>query len=713
MSEQSKGRYFTWKTKQGSKRLRALFICLILLCSFFARLVQTDFGAIKVEQITIDARGAELTAELYYPAGTTSKNLYPGIVITHGGGCTFMSSRIWAEELARRDFVVLNVSAYGAGMSAQPTYDENDQGVEGLNGDLTPMGLIDAKNFLSSLTFVDSTRIGMAGHSMGSRRTGYAAVMDCGYFTLNDRLVNILYHDFGLTLTEAEIYEDAYTLAEQYLNADQLEHFNDLAAAATEDYNSELQAICLIGGDAPVVNQMQTVQVAGFDVLRNCQVNMGLLNGDFDTSYYDFNTRDTTKESWHTGTEDVVLETWYSINDETATSEQLGQLYGTSSGDNEALSAALYNKSMRILIRNNETHSKNFYSNDTTSDLVKYFEQALQYNRGDLSDSSTVPLDASNLTWMWRALFNLIAMLSMFGMLISLAALIFKSDKYAECVVEAGAAQDKPKVFHRTRYWIFNAITVVLSFCVIYLTNKNGFTLYNPGPALPLGRTATLTVYFLLALTIMSLILLAAYMLFNKKDNGTLGLRELNIAIAPRKALKCIFAAFLLLCAAYGSLMVIEYLFAQDYRGWMTVFSDMKGEYWVIGLRYVVFIFPMYLIMGAAINFTVRNDIPQWKDTLITVITNSLGIWICCLINILLAKTSYDGTLFSSFICSYQFLLCVPLTVYISRKLYNMTKNIWTGAALNAFVIVWSMMCALGINDVYYGQTWISNFLNI
>lgn len=44
-----------------------------------------------------------------------------------------------------------------------------------------------------------------------------------------------------------------------------------------------------------------------------------------------------------------------------------------------------------------------------------------------------------------------------------------------------------------------------------------------------------MTVYFLLALTIMSLILLAAYVFFNKKDNGTLGLRELNIAIAPEK----------------------------------------------------------------------------------------------------------------------------------------------------------------------------------
>lgn len=49
MSEQSKSKYFTLKTKQGSKRLLALFICLILLCSFLARLVQTDFGTIKVE----------------------------------------------------------------------------------------------------------------------------------------------------------------------------------------------------------------------------------------------------------------------------------------------------------------------------------------------------------------------------------------------------------------------------------------------------------------------------------------------------------------------------------------------------------------------------------------------------------------------------------------------------------------------------------------
>ena len=705
--------FFTCKTKAGSKRLLALCIVLILLGSLFARFIQTDFGRIKVEQIAIDSRGAQLTAELYYPAGTTSKDLYPGIVITHGGGCTYMTSRIWAEELARRNFVVLNVSAYGAGLSEQPVYDENGQGIETFNGDLTPMGLIDAKNFLSSLTFVDSNRIGMAGHSMGSRRTGYAAVMDCGYYTLNDRLVNILYNTFGVQLTEEEIYTSADSLAEQYLSAEQLAHYQDLAEAETNNYNQELQAICLIGSDASVVNLMETVSVAGYDVQRNCQVNMCLLNGDFDTGYYDFGSRDTTKESWHTGGEDVVLETWYSLDDETMTSQMLGKIYETSVADNAALDQTLTDRAARIIVRNNETHSKNFYSVDTTTDLVKYFEQALKYNRGDLVGGSATPLDASNNIWMWRSLGNIVAMFAMFGMLVALASLFFKSEKYACCVCSETGADTKPAPVNKALFWGFGVATVVLSFIAVYMTNKNGFGLYNPGPFLPLGRTATLTMYFLLSLTIMSVVLLAANILISKTSRGVTGLRSLNIAMNAVSILKSILVGLVLLCAAYGSLMVIEYFFGQDYRAWMTAFSDMKADFWFIGLKYAIFIFPMYIIMGASVNYTVRSDLPEWLDTLIAIVVNSLGIWLCCLINIVLAKTSYDGTLFSSFICSYQFLLCVPITVYLSRKLFRMTHNIWTGATLNTCIIVWSMMCSLGMNDLYIGQNMLGNFLNV
>ena len=699
---------FTFKTREGCRRLLALFIILILVSSFFARLVQTDGGKLKVERITLDARGAELDAELYYPAGTTSKDLYPGIVITHGGGCTYMTSRIWAEELARRNFVVLNVSAYGAGTSAQPDYDENDQGIETFNGDLTPMGLLDAKAFLSSLSFVDSTRIGMAGHSMGSRRTGYAAVMDCGYLSLNDRLINILAGSFDQSFTEEEISEDAFTLAEARLNADQLEHFKSLAAYETAAYNDELQAVCLIGSDGSKITPKQVVEVGGYEVERNCQVNFCILNGDFDTSYYNYPMRESSMEAWETKGAEIKLEEWYALDDVANESRTLGQLYGGSVEKNAELAAALEARVTRIVVRNNETHSKNFFSNATTSDLVKYFEQALQYNRGDLGAAGTAPLDASNMTWGWRAFFNIVAMLSMIGMLAALAGLLFKSPRYAGCISEgqeeAKGAPDKKMV------WILSILAIALTAIAMYMTNKNGFRLYNPGPFLPLGRTATLTMYFLISLTVVSVIMIAANMLLNKKT-----LKDLTslVALPPKNILKNVGVGLLLLCAGYGALMVIQYLFDQDFRSWMTVFSPMKVEFWFIGLEYALFAFPMYIIMGMAVNLGARDDIPAWKDMLIAIVVNSAGVWIICLINILIAKTAYNGTLFSSFICSYQFNVFVPLTVFLSRKLYRMTKNIWAGATLNTALVVWSMMCTLGINDLYHGQSFISNFFNL
>lgn len=701
---------FNFTTREGCRKLFVLFLLLILISSCFARMVQTDFGRIKVERITIDARGAELDAELYYPAGTTSKDLYPGLVITHGGGCTYQTSRIWAEELARRDFVVLNVSAYGAGSSAQPDYDENDQGIETFNGDLTPMGLLDAKRFLSSLAFVDSERIGMAGHSMGSRRTGYAAVMDCGYLSLNDRLVNILYDSFGQTFSEEEISQDAYALAEARLNDDQLQHFNDLANLAVEQYNQELQAVCLIGSDGAKITPKQPVFVGGYEVMRNCQVNFCVLNGDFDTGYYNYPMRDTTMEAWETNGQEVALEEWYILDDISNQSSTAGQIYQTSSASNEALANGLAARTTRIIIRNNETHSKNFFSNATTRDLVKYFEQALKYNRGDLGSSAAAPLDSHNMIWGWRALGNIIAMVSMICMLIALAGLIYTSPRYADAVVEEPldkAAPDKKLTL------VLSIVTVVLTAIAMYMTNKNGFRLYNPGPFLPLGRTATLTMYFLISLTVVSIIMLAVNIVLSKKNGGKTGLEYLHVGMPIRKILKHVGVGLLLLCAAYGSLMVIQYLFDQDYRSWMTVFSTMKGEFWFIGLEYAIFAFPMYIIMGAAVNYSTRTDIPAWKDDLIAIIVNSAGVWIICLINILIAKTNYDGTLFSSFICSYQFNVFVPLTVFLARKLYRMTKTIWVGATLNTCLVVWSMMCSLGINDLYHGQSAISNFFNI
>ena len=122
---------FSFKTKEGCSRLLALFIILILLSSFLGQLSQTDGGAIKIESIVLDAQGAELNGELYYPAGTTSNDKLPAVIVNHGGGCIYGTMKNIAQEIARRGFVVFNVSAYGSGLSAQPDYDDAGQGING------------------------------------------------------------------------------------------------------------------------------------------------------------------------------------------------------------------------------------------------------------------------------------------------------------------------------------------------------------------------------------------------------------------------------------------------------------------------------------------------------------------------------------------------------------------------------------------------------
>ena len=172
---------FTLKTREGSARLFAIFLALVLVFSFCARLMSTDGGDVKISKVAIDSRGAIIDADLYYPAGTSDRDKLPAVLVAHGGGVEKGVAKGMSDELARRGFVVLNVNAYGVAASEQPVYDEAGQGIDGFNNQLTPSGMYDALNFIRTLHFVDQERIGMTGHSMGSRRTARASTLTISF----------------------------------------------------------------------------------------------------------------------------------------------------------------------------------------------------------------------------------------------------------------------------------------------------------------------------------------------------------------------------------------------------------------------------------------------------------------------------------------------------------------------------------------------------
>ena len=323
-----KDQRLTLKTKAGCTRILAICMAVILLCGLFARLLSTDGGNVKITRIKYDTRGASVDADLYYPAGTDSHDKLPAVVVAHGGGVAKGVTQGLAEEFARRGYVVLNVSAYGAGTSEQPNYDDFEMGEENFIIWFSACGVLDAVEYVRTLEFVDQTRIGIVGHSLGALRAMVAAIEDCGYYTLNDMLINVLYDTFGQQFTYEEIGMDASELAKSRLNEDQLAYFEKLKEECTAFYNTRIKSICLLGTDGGQVISLAPVQVGGHEILRNVQTNFSVILANWDHNVPTFVGRDKSGEYWHE-TEEVVDGQWYVLDTYDMSATQPGMLFET------------------------------------------------------------------------------------------------------------------------------------------------------------------------------------------------------------------------------------------------------------------------------------------------------------------------------------------------------------------------------------------------
>ncbi|MGV9199579.1 MAG: dienelactone hydrolase family protein, partial [Promethearchaeia archaeon] len=152
------------RLKRVHKTLLILFL-LSIFSSFFAFLIQNDFGRIKVQVVTIvDTEGNKLSARLYRPKTATEDSPQPGVLLLHGFNNDKDTEGPAALELARRGFVCLALSELGHGDSV--CGEGLDISVL-LDGEEVTLGADSAYQFLRGLSFVNQDKIGFVGHSMG------------------------------------------------------------------------------------------------------------------------------------------------------------------------------------------------------------------------------------------------------------------------------------------------------------------------------------------------------------------------------------------------------------------------------------------------------------------------------------------------------------------------------------------------------------------
>jgi pimeloyl-ACP methyl ester carboxylesterase len=156
--------------KRGTKKwvLAGLIICLISMIG--SSVIQTNFGNVKVEELTwVGSGGYKTSALLYKPDTATKESKVPCIITVEGWYNNKEMQDLYSVEYARRGFVVLAVDMHGHGDSESTTAAELYSDAVGVNT---------AVELASNLPYVDTSRIAVTGHSSGGAACGMAVALD-------------------------------------------------------------------------------------------------------------------------------------------------------------------------------------------------------------------------------------------------------------------------------------------------------------------------------------------------------------------------------------------------------------------------------------------------------------------------------------------------------------------------------------------------------
>lgn len=180
--------------------LRYCFLGLILF-SFLASQVQSNYGKSKVSTHTLySSNNQYIVYDLYKPKSATPEEKAPFIVVVPGFQRSKEALSNIAIELSRRGHVVALIDPYAQGMSSS-SLSRRAATTEGYG----MFALIDSVYSSDEYNYIDKSKLGSTGHSMG----GNAAIRGANYFgrqainnNSDSKLHSVYVSGYVLTLTE-------------------------------------------------------------------------------------------------------------------------------------------------------------------------------------------------------------------------------------------------------------------------------------------------------------------------------------------------------------------------------------------------------------------------------------------------------------------------------------------------------------------------------
>lgn len=746
-----KEKLFSFKTTKGALRLLALFVALIVLFSVLAQVITTRGYKVEVSDIMINVRGADLHFEMYAPADADNNSNYPCIIMTHGGSEPLSADSLMAWEFARRGFVVLNVSAYGAGMSDQANITE-DGYTESNFWRGGAMGIGDVYNYALGMDIVDPTRIVAWGHSTGMFLIGSALKWSGQYLTLNDRLINVMYNELGVVFTQEEISMDADELAKEKLSEQDYGYY--LARRAEEEVTVShyMKAVRIIDIPFLYFNVMQ--DVGGFKVPRDPQCNLiiglgthelqgvseetspdgknvgtvlnwtNLFNdGSFATkqtgAYYNGNTAGY-KTMFRT-TSPVERNNWYAIGDytkdPTVESKALGEAFEINTANNPELKKAIEEGRARLFMSPVTMHNGNLWSRRAVSLNLEFFTQVCGYNNGELSDPATKPINTKNCFAGYMALiFTSLSFVALMGAMCALVALMVNTGLFSSVKRELPVARMDLK---GKNFILYLVATIIAGFVGAYGAQAadESFTVGNAlmNKWLPIepGQART---YFMIYLTAaFGALLYFVIGRINRKDKTQVmaSMKEMNIGLGVKNILKLLGMAVLLFGACYTAAGAVNLFFEGRFMLIDGAFDLMKAP--AIGrmMRYFLVLFPACFVISTLNNMVRFKNVSDSADTALNVLFTSLGMILLVSIAFIYTYSNVRNPDILHIQCILSIIPLVPITNYMYRKLYKLTGSPWLGAFFVAILLCWRCSGYVSHQFMWYGANELSGFWGI
>lgn len=701
-------------------KLLAICLAVMLLAACVSSVVKTAGGSVLIREVNINTRGGTLSGMIYVPKSALAlaedgsyAAQVPAVVLSEGYLNSNQMQDPNAIEFARRGFVVFSMDMYGHGNSdlSNTTDDPSNSG--------SVLGAIDAFNYVKTLPYVDKTRIGLIGHSMGGMNIGNAAAFEAGFFTEQDMLLNLLHDEFGVDVTAADVAaQDAQSLADQLSDIDK-GRYEVLAAEIHQEYIEKPFAIMYMGSGPGFagLSKAHVVEVAGNEVWRDLQCNVADAIGIYEENAWlmfssaddginnsaDLPNSTVAHVLYGTIDEPVLQREWYSLN----LSDTAEQVKSTDLGSFDSLTyndSALYEaaqaRTARVMYQPKEIHIMNHFSHNVTSFAVQYMMGVMGYNNGELAEGAQA-IDPSNSVWLIKEIANGIELVAMFILVVPVALLVVNTPFFKSLKKKPGEAVLSRK---DPSFWITSAVIVAVAALTLIPFMKLGGapTTYagDKGPiawsALFSQEMSTRCAVWALLNGLICLVILAVKHFIVRKDGISFSERY-GLKISAADLGKTVLVALTTFAVAYLANSILSFFFnGSDVRFWIIAGRVMTANQFITWAGYLVFFFVFYYINSMVVNSGRMKDMSTVKNIVVCALINGAGIF-------LLAAFHYGYELIAGHMIWYNFghdyflylvvvlpmIIELPVAAVYSKKLYEETSNIYLGAFINTFIFTW------------------------